>query len=83
MHNAKTMEFIGLYVEVINSKNESMVGLKGKVIDETKDTLIINYEGKMKRLVKNQVTLKVYDDGKEFEIEGNLLIGRSEDRIKK
>ncbi|MEW6063193.1 MAG: ribonuclease P protein subunit [Nanoarchaeota archaeon] len=83
MCSIKASEFIGLNIKIINSKNKSIVGLKGKVVDETKNTITIEHNGKMKRLIKNQITLKVCNGNKLFEIEGKLLVGRPEDRIKK
>ena len=52
-------ELIGEEVEVIESSNQSQVGIKGKVIDETKSTLNIN--GKV--LLKNNITIKHLSSG--------------------
>lgn len=76
-------EFIGSYMEVIDSKNKSLIGIKGKVIDETKNTFTIKTKEKMKKIAKNQVVLKVDFLSGEVEIDGKLLVGRSEDRLKK
>ncbi len=76
-------ELIGLEIEVINSKNPSLDGIKGKIIEETKNTLKIKTKNKMKIVNKNQVTLKTNFKGKITIIDGSLLVGRPEDRIKK
>ena len=72
-------ELIGSLVEIIGSKNETLIGFKGKIIDETKNTLIIKQGNKIKKIMKSHVILKI--DGKT--IEGKNIIKRPEDRIKK
>jgi len=76
-------EFIGLEVEVIDAENKALIGLKGLVVDETKSLLIIEQDGVAKKVIKSQVTLKVLIEGQEFQIDGKILMGRPEDRLKK
>lgn len=68
-------EIIGLEAEIIGSKNRSNIGIKGKIIDETKETVVINN----KRLFKNNITLKIGN----IEIQGKKLAGRPKERITK
>ena len=70
-------------MEVIEAKNKNLVGIKGTIIDETKYTLIVKDEGNVKTLMKDQVTLKIYSDDHEIKVNGELLVGRPEDRLKK
>ena len=71
-------------MEVINADNPSLIGIKGKVIDETKNMLTIEKEnGETKQLVKKQVTIKTEIEGKEYIIQGEMLQGRPEERLKK
>ena len=70
-------------MEVIEAKNKNLVGIKGTIIDETKYTLVVKDEGKVKTLMKDQVTLKIYADDHEIKVNGELLVGRPEDRLKK
>lgn len=72
-------EFIGLEVEVIDSKNKSLIGVKGRIIDETKETFIIEYNKKTITIIKKMARLKINGQ----EIEGMNLFGKPEDRIKK
>ncbi len=72
-------EFIGFEIEVADAKNPSLIGLKGKVIDETKNTLIIKAKKTVKMLLKKQITFKI--NGKL--INGEKISLRSEERIKK
>ena len=77
-------ELIGLEVKVERSKNPSQVGLKGIVIDETYSTLKIESKGKEKIIPKDiAVFVFTLPDGKKVEVDGKLLVGRPEDRIKK
>ncbi len=77
-------EFIGKNIEVIDAKNPSLLKLKGKIVDETKNTITIEKEnGETKKLVKNQVTIKTTIEGKIYIIEGEILQGRPEERLKK
>mgnify|MGYP001593931572 FL=1 len=76
-------ELIGLAVEVVSAKNPSLNVIRGKVVDETKYTLVIETVRGVKRLIKSQVTLKMNMEGKTVEVEGSALVGRSEERIKK
>jgi len=74
-------EFIGLDVEVIKAKNQSLIGIQGKIIDETKNTFTI--KGKTtKKILKAQVTLLIKMK-QPMIIEGTSLLNRSEDRLKK
>ena len=73
-------ELIGSTVNVVEAKNSALIGIEGKVIDETKYTLVVlTEERKRKVLMKNQVIIK----WKGKIINGKNLVGRPEDRLKK
>ncbi len=76
-------ELIGLEVRITNSSNNRIVGLKGKVIDETRNTLIINDE-KSKRIIPKNVSVFQFKlpDGTDVKIDGVKLVGRPENRLK-
>lgn len=76
-------ELIGLNVEIIESKNKSLVGLKGKIIDETKSLLLIQSDTGVKKVLKDQVTMSIQIKDKKVQLEGKLLVGKPEDRLKK
>ncbi len=50
---------IGSYIRIIKTKNPSLLRFEGKVIDETKSTLIVESREKVKRLLKNQISIKI------------------------
>ncbi len=75
-------ELIGLRTKVINSKNKANIGISGKIIDETKNTIIIERKGKKKRLFKNNIIIDVQLNKKIVRINGKLLLGRPKERVK-
>ena len=77
-------EFIGLEVKVVKCTNPDCEGIKGKVIDETRNTFVLAQNGIEKRVIKETSVFHFkYPDGTIVEIDGKLLVGRPEDRIKK
>ncbi|MBM3200532.1 ribonuclease P protein subunit [Candidatus Woesearchaeota archaeon] len=76
-------ELIGLEAEIVDAENKSLIGMKGLIVDETKNMLAIESDGMVKRVVKSQVTLKILFQGQTFQIDGKVLVRRPEDRLKK
>lgn len=79
-------EFIGTKAKVAKSSNPSCVGLVGKVIGETRNTftLLHEREGKRKIIIKDSAVFHFsFSDETVVEIDGKLLVGRPEDRLKK
>jgi ribonuclease P protein subunit POP4 len=73
-------EFIGSEIEIIESKNKDMEGIKGKVIDETKNSLtIINDKNQEKKLLKKGSVFRI--QGKE--VQGEKILRRPEERVKR
>lgn len=77
-------ELIGLECEIKDSKNKSQIGLKGKVINETKNTLQIKTKDGNKKIEKatSKFTFKI-PSGKKVTVDGSLLVGKPEIRVKK
>ncbi|MBD3354658.1 ribonuclease P protein subunit [Candidatus Woesearchaeota archaeon] len=76
-------EIIGLEVEVIDSKNKDNIGIKGKIIDDTKNTIVIqDKKGSGKILLKNNITIKIKTKKQAAVVKGKLLFGKSKNRIK-
>lgn len=73
-------ELIGLEVKIIKSTRRELIGLKGRVIDETLNTLIIESGGKERKVPKGQCVFR-FEGG--HDIDGRDLLYRPEDRIKK
>lgn len=76
-------ELIGLEAEVVNATNKQLKGIKGVIVDETKNTIVLEQGGKTKVVLKEQIVLTIKSDGRLVRIDGKMLLGRPEDRIKK
>jgi ribonuclease P protein subunit POP4 len=78
-------EFVGLQVEVADSTHTGYIGIRGRVVDETKNTIKIeDEEGQEKVIPKKAATFNFkLPDGYEVEIEGKVIAIRPENRIKK
>lgn len=76
-------EFIGLKVKVIKSTNKYEIGIKGKIIDETYNLLIIETKKGIKKIVKKNCTFVFWWNNFKLKVDGKLIVGRPEDRIKK
>ncbi len=76
----KAYEFIGKRVKIIYAKNKFQIGLESSIIDETRNTFVL--EGN-KRILKKDVTFRIYDKSKKIDIEGKMLIARPYDRVKR
>ncbi len=77
-------DFIGLVAKVKKSSNPSCVGIRGQVVDETRNTLAIQQDTRKKIVVKDQTVFHFFlPDGTVVEVDGNVLVGRPEGRMKR
>jgi ribonuclease P protein subunit POP4 len=77
-------EFIGTQATVARSLHLDYVGVGGLVTGETKNTFTLQGEGKAKSILKESAIFDfTFNDGTMVQIDGKLLVGRSEDRLKK
>jgi ribonuclease P protein subunit POP4 len=77
-------EFVGSEGKVAASSHAGYVGLKGLVSGETRNTFTFINDGQAKSVIKENATFNfAFNDGTVVEIDGKLLVGRPEDRIKK
>ncbi|MHA1683375.1 MAG: ribonuclease P protein component 1 [Promethearchaeota archaeon] len=79
-------ELVGLVVEVTGSNSVTLVGLRGVVVDETMNTLLVKRKGAPEKCLKvlkdhNTFTFTL-PGGKEIDVPGKLLVGRPWDRLK-
>ncbi len=77
-------ELIGLDTHVLKSRDPTHVSLRGTVIGESKEMLVLQYAGNTVRLPK---TVCVFEfttpDGSTVRVDGSLLRSRPEERLKK
>ena len=77
-------ELIGLPVRVVNSTHSGYVGIRGTVVNETQNMLLILHNGKQKRVPKKTSVFQFFlPDGSLVEINGVEIAKRPEDRIEK
>jgi ribonuclease P protein subunit POP4 len=78
-------ELIGLRLNVDESSNSTVRGLRGTVIDETRNMLVIENERRNEKRVPKAGNRFIFelDDGTLVRVKGDRLISRPEDRIKK
>jgi ribonuclease P protein subunit POP4 len=74
-------ELIGLDTKIIQSSNIQSVGLKGKVVDETKSMFILQMENGIKKFPKENTLWRFSFGNNEITLDGNMLTKRSYERI--
>jgi ribonuclease P protein subunit POP4 len=74
---------IGYDIEVLNASNESYIGIKGRVVDETRNMVVVRLDnGRVVKIVKRGTYFRVMlNDNRVLEIEGNKLIGNIIKRV--
>jgi len=77
-------ELIGLEAKVVSSTNKQLEGLSGKIIDESRNMLVIETPKGEKRLAKQDCVFSFHlPSGEWMRVDGKILLARPEDRIKK
>ena len=80
--NLAIHEWIGLEAKGVESTDKTRIGIKGKIIDETKNVIIIETENGEKKLPKNEIKLEVKLGKEKVLLDCTKLSQRPEDRIK-
>jgi ribonuclease P protein subunit POP4 len=77
-------ELIGLPVRVTHSSNPAHMGIEGKVIDETKNMLMIS-DGVKKKWIQKYAAVYCFSlpDKSTVEVRGEEILGRPVKRLKK
>jgi len=82
--NITSHELIGLNVTIVEGTNRDIVGTRGKVVDESRNTLTMESHGREKIAAKHSNTFRfTLPDGTHVKVHGDLLIARPEDRAAK
>jgi len=77
-------ELIGLKARVENSSDPTLLGIRGTIIDETRDMLVIEQAEGTKIIPKGSSKFMfTLPGGEEVEIEGAKLVRRPEERVKR
>ena len=80
--NLRKHELIGLEVEVLHATDPSQAHVRGRVVDETRNTLVLEIQGDEKRIPKHGSRFRFEIQGG-LELDGEEIRFRPEDRVKK
>jgi ribonuclease P protein subunit POP4 len=79
--NITSHEFIGLDTEITQSTNPQIIGLNGRIINETKSMFTINTDKGVKSIAKSQNSWKFSIENQDVVVEGAKIAKRPFDRI--
>jgi len=80
----RAIEYIGLPIIVVRSPSLAMRGLRGTVVDETRNTLLVEKaDGRVVRVPKVGCIFRFEKSGRTFDVDGSLIQYRPEERPKK
>lgn len=79
--NITSHEFIGLDTEIVQSTNPQIVGLNGRIENETKSMFTLNTKKGTKSIAKSTSNWKFSIDSKDVIVEGSKIAKRPFDRI--
>ncbi len=82
--NLMRHELIGLEARVVGSSDPTLLGVCGKIIDETRNVLVVEQVGKNKIISKSSSTFLItLPGGAGITVEGKKLIGRPDVRVRR
>jgi ribonuclease P protein subunit POP4 len=76
-------ELIGRQVKIKDSRDPNWTGKTGLIIDETKNTFLIEIKNEKKMIAKKTASFEFEYGGKKITLNGSKIAYRPEDRIKK
>jgi ribonuclease P protein subunit POP4 len=79
-------ELIGLRARVVRCSDKKQEGLEGTIVDETKNTLLLQTDTGVKKIVKASSAFRFYPYGRakeSFVVEGREINFRPHERIEK
>lgn len=76
-------ELIGLKAKVIKSLDRKQKGLSGTVIDETKNTVLLETPSGTRTVIKKTSVFRFYSGRKSFVVNGEEIGFRPHERIEK
>ena len=79
--NITSHEFIGLEAQVIHSSNPQVIGINGRIIEETKSMLKLETKNGIKQLAKIHNDWKFRINNEDIIVNGSKIAKRSFDRL--
>lgn len=80
--NLSAHELIGLDARVVECSDRGMLGTRGKVVDETKNLIVIETKNGEKKIPKKDAVFEFGCADGTARLEGSELLARPEDRVK-
>ncbi len=77
--SAFTAELIGSTITIVEATNKNLVGLRGNIVDETKETFRLSIANTIKTIFKRGIVF-AFDDGRR--LIGSTIAMRPHERIK-
>jgi ribonuclease P protein subunit POP4 len=82
-HNVLRHELIGLNAKITRTKDPTLKGIQGIVVDETRNMITLRRKDGTLRVPKNVSTFRFrLRNGTLVEVDGARLVGRPENRLK-
>jgi ribonuclease P protein subunit POP4 len=76
-------ELIGLNVRIARAKNPNIRGLRGRIVNESRNMLTLAHEGRRLQIPKDVATFRFkLHDGTVVDVDGARLVARPENRLK-
>ncbi len=79
--NIVSHEFVGLHTIITESTNPQVVGLNGRIINETKSMFTLSTKGGPKSIAKSTSSWGFSVEGKDIVVKGSKIAKRPFDRI--
>ncbi|AJW70956.1 ribonuclease P protein component 1 [Nitrosopumilus adriaticus] len=79
--NITSHEFIGLNTEIVKSTNPQVIGLNGRIINETKSMFTINTINGDKSMAKSTNSWKFSINNNDIVVDGSKITKRPFDRL--
>jgi len=80
-NNITSHEFIGLETEIVQSTNPEVIGLNGRIINETKSMFTINTKKGLKSIAKSTNNWKFSIQNEDVIVEGSKISKRPFHRL--
>ena len=81
VENITSHEFIGLDTEITQSTNPQIIGLNGRIVDETRSMFKIDTKNGEKSVAKSHNSWRFTVNGKDVIVDGSRITKRPHDRI--
>ena len=74
VNDLKIFDLINLNVKIISSLDSTLLGKEGKILDETKNMLLLNVNNSVISVTKNNISLKINLDNTNYIVLGSKLL---------